>query len=231
VPNKEIERSASGRLRKRGAWPPLISKTLGRPLGGTPIEERSTEPRPPLVDGSGNPLRSPEPVAVRISRLSGALWVRLVAGAVVIAAVVAFFANLGTLFDHMPAIHRPKTIPSLTVRIHNSATDTVSVYPRGEVLLWPPGQSIRYTSGTFEMTSGNGSVLAQPLPISRGETATVRVKILNPDRFGDVFAAGDWDLTLMIRSDTGGTTDGGEIPFSSEGFRTYYYGVDIRRGE
>jgi hypothetical protein len=50
VPNKEIERSASGRLRKRGAWPPLISKQLGRRPSGAGLHRATETMRRPRVE-------------------------------------------------------------------------------------------------------------------------------------------------------------------------------------
>jgi hypothetical protein len=138
-------------------------------------------------------------------------------------------------WDLKPFLERrlspPPVVRNIAVRINNPEERAVSLFYRGELVLWLPSAmapGAPRVGGAYEvLASGAGLVKDGVVPIrALGETKIV-VKVMDQERMYRYLQRGDSNLSFIFRRPDGSLFFSEDLPFTEDAIRHFYVHGDM----
>ncbi len=163
-----------------------------------------------------------EGTTIRIAGL-GPRAVGYVAGIV----LLLFVPVLAQLVAREP---RVEPLPLVSVRLVNVSSNSVVVAKRAECVFWLPSgfdDGAPRTNAKCELVTLPASV-DPVIVVPPNRWLSVRAKLMNEERFRQLFRGGEADLTVIVQAQgSGSRASGGGIPFTRPDLERYFVEIDV----
>lgn len=144
---------------------------------------------------------------------------------------MASLLSIGLYFwDLKPFLEKrlspPLTVPNIAVRVNNPESAAVSLYFRGELVLWLPtamSDGAPRVGGAYEIVASDaGLVEDASVPIRAGGETKIVAKVMDQERLNRYLKRGDADLQLIFRRPDGSIFFSDELPFTEGALKKFH---------
>lgn len=140
-------------------------------------------------------------------------------------------------WDLKPFLERrlspPPVVRNISVRINNPEKSAVSLYYRGELVLWLPSamsDGAPRVAGAYEVVASEaGLVKDAAVPIKAAGETKIVVKVMDQERLYRYLKRGDTSLTFIFRRPDGSIFFSEDLPFTEDAIKQFYTRADMAK--
>ena len=160
-----------------------------------PDDKRKT---PSLVDPSGKEISRSLTLWDKWRALSLRWQAVIITLAAFIISTGSVLSSLDTIKSWLPKKTEERVIHPISITLQNGGEEAVSVFRRGDFMLWLPGSTGKHMLGKYSL--GSSQADSGIIVIDAGMQLTIEATVSNVNTFYPYYESGDYDLCLLYTS-------------------------------